>query len=41
MLDFAVDCPQPDIVVLADEQGILRLLSILLDNASKYTPPGG
>jgi signal transduction histidine kinase len=41
MLDFTVDCPQPDFSVLADEQGILRLLSILLDNASKYTPPGG
>ena len=41
MLDFIVDCPHPDIVVLADEQGILRLLSILLDNASKFTPPGG
>lgn len=41
MLDFTVNCPQPDLVALADEQGILRLLSILLDNASKYTPPGG
>ncbi|MGD0548169.1 MAG: ATP-binding protein [Terracidiphilus sp.] len=41
MLDFTVDCPQPDLVMLADEQGILRLISILLDNASKYTPPGG
>ncbi|MGB7987369.1 MAG: ATP-binding protein [Terracidiphilus sp.] len=41
MLDFTVDCPQPDLAVLADEQSILRLLSILLDNASKYTPPGG
>ncbi|MGB7969614.1 MAG: ATP-binding protein, partial [Methanobacterium sp.] len=41
MLDFSVDCPQPELIVLADEQGILRLLSILLDNASKYTPPGG
>ncbi len=41
MLDFAVDYPRQDLVVLAEEQGILRLLSILLDNASKYTPPGG
>jgi heavy metal sensor kinase len=41
MLDFTVDCPKPELVLLADEQAILRLLSILLDNASKYTPPGG
>ncbi len=41
MLNFTVDCPQPEITVLADEQSILRLLSILLDNASKFTPPGG
>ncbi len=41
MLDFHVDCPQPDLVLLGDAQGILRLLSILLENASKFTPPGG
>ena len=41
MLDFRVVVPEEDAVVLADKQGILRLLSILLENSSKYTPPGG
>lgn len=41
MLDFNVDLPETDPVVLGDRHGIERLLSILLENASKYTPPGG
>ncbi|MGB0065230.1 MAG: ATP-binding protein [Terracidiphilus sp.] len=41
MLEFHVETPKDDLVVLCDVQGITRLLSILLENASKYTPPGG
>jgi signal transduction histidine kinase len=41
MLDFQIVRPDDDLVVLGDPHGIARLLSILLENASKYTPPGG
>jgi heavy metal sensor kinase len=41
MLDFSMEMPGDDLVLLGDSQGIPRLLSILLENASKYTPPGG
>jgi heavy metal sensor kinase len=41
MLDFKVEMPDGDLFLLGDSQGIVRLLSILLENASKYTPPGG
>jgi len=41
MLDFSVEMPHGEPMVLCDLQGISRLLSILLENASKYTPPGG
>jgi heavy metal sensor kinase len=41
LLDFRVEASQDDPFVLGDKQGIPRLLSILLENASKYTPPGG
>lgn len=41
LLDFHVDCPPPDLMLLCDAQGIFRLLSILLENAGKYTPAGG
>lgn len=41
MLDFSILPPADDLVLLGDAQGIARLLSILLENASKYTPPGG
>lgn len=41
MLNFRIELPDNDLVFLGDSQGISRLLSILLENASKYTPPGG
>ena len=41
MLDFNVEIPNQDLLVLGDTHGIPRLLSILLENASKYTPPCG
>jgi heavy metal sensor kinase len=41
MLDFHVELPGSDLHVLGETQGLVRLLSILLENASKYTPPGG
>ena len=41
MLDFRVEIPEGDLVVLGGMQGISRLLSILLENACKFTPPGG
>lgn len=41
LLDFRIELPDNDLAILGDSQGIPRLLSILLENASKYTPPGG
>jgi signal transduction histidine kinase len=41
MLKFRVEIPGNDLILLGDAQGIKRLLSILLENATKYTPPGG
>jgi signal transduction histidine kinase len=41
MLDFRVEIPDENLFVLGDKQGVSRLLSILLENSSKYTPPGG
>ena len=41
MLDFVIEKPEDRLLVLADENCILRLLSILLENATKFTPPGG
>ena len=41
MLDLCVETPENDLILLCDFQDIARLLSILLENASKYTPPGG
>ncbi len=41
MLDFRVEMPDGDLFLLGDTPSISRLLSILLENARKYTPPGG
>jgi heavy metal sensor kinase len=41
LLDFRVEMPEDGPALLGDVHGIPRLLSILLENASKYTPPGG
>jgi heavy metal sensor kinase len=41
MLDFRVATQDENLFVLGDKQGVSRLLSILLENASKYTQPGG
>ena len=41
LLQFQVEIPQEHLVALGDPSGVHRLLSILLENASKYTPPGG
>jgi heavy metal sensor kinase len=41
LLDFSVEMTGDDVIVLGDAHGIQRLLSILLENASKYTPPRG
>ena len=41
MLDFHVETPDENLSVLGDKQAVSRLLSILLENSSKYTPPGG
>jgi heavy metal sensor kinase len=41
LLNFHVEVPDASLVLLGDAPGISRLLSILLENASKYTPPGG
>lgn len=41
LLDFKVEMAEGGLVLLGDSLGIARLLSILLENASKYTPPGG
>lgn len=41
MLNFQVDMPEDELFLLGDSHCLLRLLSILLENACKYTPPGG
>jgi heavy metal sensor kinase len=41
MLEFQVKQPPAHLTALGDASGVLRLLSILLENAGKYTPPGG
>jgi heavy metal sensor kinase len=41
LLDFQVEMPEENLVMLGDSHSISRLLSILLENASRYTPPGG
>jgi len=41
LLDFRIEESDRDLVMLGDAHSLPRLLSILLENASKYTPPGG
>ncbi|MGA3082238.1 MAG: ATP-binding protein [Terracidiphilus sp.] len=41
MLDFRVEIHSDALMLLGDANGVQRLLSILLENAAKYTPPGG
>ena len=41
MIDFRIETSEDDVVLLGDPAGVSRLLSILLENASKFTPPGG
>jgi signal transduction histidine kinase len=40
-LVFAVEIPDDRVIVLGDEDSMHRLFSILLENAAKFTPPGG
>ncbi|MGD0831058.1 MAG: ATP-binding protein [Terracidiphilus sp.] len=41
MLDFDTEIQEDDLAAMGDAHGIQRLLSILLENACKFTPPGG
>ncbi len=41
MLEFRAEVAENGLILLGDSRGISRLLWILLDNASNYTPPGG
>ena len=41
MLEFRIEPVDDGLSVFGDKDGIPRMLSILLENASKYTPPGG
>ena len=41
MLDFRLKLPAAGLFLLGDANSLRRLLAILLENAAKYTPPGG
>jgi heavy metal sensor kinase len=41
LLDFTFEMTPPPVLVMADDESLQRLLTILLDNALHYTPPGG
>ena len=40
-LTLIADLPEQPITVLADEEAVAQILDNLVDNALKYTPPGG
>jgi two-component system phosphate regulon sensor histidine kinase PhoR len=40
-IDLRAELPPPDLSVWADVEGVEMILNNLLDNALKYTPPGG
>jgi two-component system sensor histidine kinase BaeS len=40
-INLAVDVPPDPVVIQADRKQIIRVLENLLDNALKFTPPGG
>jgi heavy metal sensor kinase len=40
-LVFSIEIPDNRLIVLGNEDSVHRLFSILLENAAKFTPPGG
>jgi heavy metal sensor kinase len=41
MLEFCIEASSAELTLLGDANGLQRLLSILLENAAKFTPAGG
>jgi signal transduction histidine kinase len=41
LIDFRIEAPTDAVAFLGDPTSVLRLISILLENARKYTPSGG
>jgi signal transduction histidine kinase len=40
-LNLEVDCPDPTVQILADRDKFIQVIMNLVDNAIKFTPPGG